>query len=94
MKRTNLHLPEQMLERLKRLSASLDMPISQIIRDAVDKELSRLEATVQSQERQHQAAAIIDKALALADALKRGDVSKEEVIRLSKELASMRKPDA
>ena len=42
MKRTNFYFPEQMLARLKLASAESGVPVSEIIRRAVEKELVRM----------------------------------------------------
>lgn len=42
MKRTNLFLPEQMLARLKKAQEKLGLPVSQIIRQAVEEFLKRM----------------------------------------------------
>jgi len=39
MKRTNFFFPEQMLERLKLASKKLGLPVSEIIRNAIEKHL-------------------------------------------------------
>lgn len=42
MKRTNFYFPEQMLKRLKQASALLGLPVSEIIRNAIEKYLKEL----------------------------------------------------
>ena len=42
MKRTNFFFPEQMLARLKAASDKLGIPMSQIIRNAVEAALKKL----------------------------------------------------
>jgi predicted DNA-binding protein len=42
MKRTNFYFPEQMLARLKRASKKLGLPVSEILRRAVDEFLKAL----------------------------------------------------
>lgn len=42
MKRTNLFLPEQMLERLKKAQDKLGVPVSEIIRRAVEEFLKKM----------------------------------------------------
>lgn len=42
MRRTNFYFPDQMLERLKRASEQLGIPVSEIIRRAVEEYLKRL----------------------------------------------------
>jgi predicted DNA-binding protein len=42
MKRTNVFLPEQMLERLKAAQAKLGIPVAEIIRRAVDEFLKKM----------------------------------------------------
>ena len=37
MKRTNYYYPDQMLNRLKKISAETGLPVSEIIRRAIDK---------------------------------------------------------
>ena len=42
MRRTNFYFPDQMLARLKRASEDLGLPVSEIIRNAVDAHLKKL----------------------------------------------------
>ena len=42
MKRTNFYFPEQLLERLKKASEKLGLPVSEIIRRAIDEFLKRM----------------------------------------------------
>jgi len=42
MKRTNFFFPEQMLERLKLASKKLGLPVSEIIRNAIEKHLKEI----------------------------------------------------
>lgn len=42
MKRTNFYFPEQMLMRLKKASKRIGLPVSEIIRNAIDKYLKSL----------------------------------------------------
>jgi predicted DNA-binding protein len=42
MKRTNFYYPEEMLARLKAASQQLGIPVSEIIRRAIDAFLSRM----------------------------------------------------
>jgi predicted DNA-binding protein len=41
MKRTNFYFPEPMLKRLKKASAKMEVPISEIIRRAIDEWLAK-----------------------------------------------------
>jgi predicted DNA-binding protein len=41
MKRTNIHLPEQMLKRLKALAKRKGIPFSEIVRAAIDLYLAK-----------------------------------------------------
>ncbi len=41
MKRTNIHLPDAVRERLKALAAASDMTVAQIVRTAIKEYLSR-----------------------------------------------------
>ena len=42
MKRTNFYFPEKMLDRLKKASQSTDLPVSELIRRAIDKMLAEM----------------------------------------------------
>lgn len=42
MKRTNFYFPEQMLQRLKEASKKLGLPVSEIIRRAVEEFLKKM----------------------------------------------------
>lgn len=42
MKRTNFYFPIQMLVRLKKASKRLGLPVSEIIRNAIEKHLKSL----------------------------------------------------
>ena len=41
MKRTNFYFPEQMIERLKKASEKLGIPMSEFIRNAVEAALKK-----------------------------------------------------
>jgi len=42
MKRTNVFLPEQLITRLKRVSEETGLPVSELIRRAIDAHLNKM----------------------------------------------------